>query len=252
MSFDIIKHRFDEPIIIVPLADVHLGSKECDEERFADLIATIENTPNMYCFLMGDLVDNGVKSSVTNVYEALYQPHEQKQRAVMYLKPIRNKILAAVSGNHENRNAREVDNDITRDILCKLDIEDLYRRDMAFISIGIGHKMNEGKDQAKYTYNFCITHGSSDAKRDKFAPIVDGLDCLVTGHTHRSFVERRNKLCIDNQNSIVTEKPLVIVNAESWVRYGGYAARKMLLPHEHSNIQKIMLKSTEKQISTIW
>ena len=75
---------------------------------------------------------------------------------IKYLKPIKHKILAAVSGNHEYRTKKDSDGDITYDILCNLDLEKIYREDIAFIKIICGTA----------AYGLAITHGRGIGARN--------------------------------------------------------------------------------------
>ena len=113
---------------------------------------------NSYIILGGDLINNGIKSSVSNVYDETMRPREQKKLLVEMLSPLKDRILCAVSGNHERRSSREVDDDIIYDVMCKLDIEDVYRENLAFLKIQFGTARSDGK--VNPTYVICITHGT--------------------------------------------------------------------------------------------
>lgn len=58
--------------------------------------------------LCGDLADYGLKNSKTNVYKAVMQPKEQQEYVYELFKPIAEKIVSAVPGNHEERITKEV------------------------------------------------------------------------------------------------------------------------------------------------
>ena len=74
----IIEHRFPDrqDITLIPVADVHLGAKECMEEAFFDFLKMVKETPNLYLVLAGDLINNATRSSVSNVFEDRYRPSE--------------------------------------------------------------------------------------------------------------------------------------------------------------------------------
>jgi len=170
---------------------------------------------------------------------------------VKMLEPLRDKILCAVSGNHERRN-RDVDNDITYDIMCKLDLEWVYRENIAFLKIQIGRQNGDGTKNP--TYVLTVTHGSGGGiltgaavnRAERFGYILDG-DALIVGHTHKPFVTQPSKIKIDAQNNRVSIKPFKVVSMTSWMTYGGYAAQKMLLPTSHAP-QTITLCGKRKQI----
>ena len=125
----------DEAMVIM-VADVHLGAIEHDSEKWKQFVKWVQDTPNVYICLGGDLVNNSVKSSVANPFDETMRPAEQKRVMADYLSPIRDRILCAVSGNHEYRSNRETDSDITYDIMSKLDLEDYYRPDIVYSATG--------------------------------------------------------------------------------------------------------------------
>ena len=141
-DFEMIQHQFlgGHDITIVPISDVHLGSPNCMEQEFIKFIDQVRNTPNMYLILGGDLIDNGTKSSVTNPFRATMPPSQQKKEMAKILEPVRDRILCIVPGNHERRSGKDADDDPCYDIAAKLDLETLYRENIAFVKIELGVK----------------------------------------------------------------------------------------------------------------
>lgn len=256
-----IPHRFEEDIIIYPLGDVHLGAAEHDAEAWEAVRKEILSQPNAYICLVGDLLNNGVKTSISNVYEETLRPRDAKKLMVKMLEPLRDRCLCLVSGNHERRN-KDVDNDVTYDIAAKLDLEDVYRQNIAFLNIGIGTR----KDTGGANQSFCIgvTHGTgggiytgATVNRNERFGNIDGLDCLIVGHTHKGAVTRPSKLVIDAANNQVVQRDFLVVSCVSWMAYGGYAVQKMLQPAAYGQPQKLLLRGTEyrrkpKRIEVIW
>lgn len=257
-------HRFAGEIEIYPLADVHYGAIECNEKAWESVINEILEKPNRYCVLNGDLVDNGVKSSVTDCYSALHQPSSQKKYMCEALRPISERILLATSGNHEARTKKESDQDITYDILTKLDRENVYRPDVAFMAVRVGDRGAGNNHIANVSYNFVMTHGTGGGylpgatinRNERFATqYIDGVDIAIVSHSHRGMVSKPSKLVIDATNEIVTQRDILVVSSVAWMSYGGYAARKMLPPQSSCNPQKIILGDNtyrKKDIKVIW
>ena len=260
-----IRHQFDGDIIVYPLADVHYGAVEHNADGWTKLLKSLDEQPNAYCVLVGDLVNNSVRNAVgTGVYDDICSPHRQKEYMVEALRPLvkSGKVLCTVSGNHEFRSRRESDAEISFDIAARLGIENLYRQYMAFMAVGIGTRDN-GKPVD--VFRFCITHGNGGGmtgsavnRNERFAQILDGVDILITAHTHHGAVTRPSKLVIDCRNDIVVQKDYVVCSCVSWLKYGGYAMQKMLSPSSHSNPQRILLKGSKnkthqnKQIEILW
>ena len=259
-DFDMISHVFPDGITIYPIADVHLGAVEHAEPEWQAFLKRVEQE-DAYLILAGDLLNNSTRGvRFANPFDEVLRPREAKTRMVEYLKPVKDRILCVVSGNHEQRTIRDSDQDMTYDICSKLDIEHLYRENMAFMHIGCGRRPKSTKPEASYA--FCVTHGSGSGiytgasvnKSERFGNLIEGLDCIVTGHVHKGFVSKPSKIVVDIRNDYVSMRHYVVVSCVSWLNYGGYAARSMLLPAQICDPQKLVLTADHhnKKIITTW
>lgn len=259
-DFEMITHEFNQPIAIFPISDVHYGALGHMEREWMDFCKLIERTPNAYVILGGDLINNNTRSSVGSPWDDTVRPREQKKRMVEFLSPIKNKILCCVTGNHEARSLKDADDDPTYDIMTKLDLEDLYRPNMAFMKISLGHRKRDGSPIQSYT--FAVTHGAGGGiytgatvnRNERFGNVIDGLDCLVVGHTHKGTVTKPSKIVIDRKNSTVSMSHYTVISMISWQNYGGYALKKMMLPSQVADPQMLKLSMSEnrKRIEVVW
>lgn len=259
-EFDMITHEFNKPITIFPISDVHYGALEHLNKEWLDFCKMVEQTPDAYVILGGDLVNNNVRTcGFINPYDELVRPREQKHRMVEFLEPIKDRILCAVSGNHEARSMKDDDIDITYDIMEKLDIEDLYRTNMAFMKVSLGHRKDDSTPIQSYT--FAVTHGAGGGiytgatvnRNERFGNVIEGLDCLIVGHTHKGTVSKPSKIVIDRKNNKVSMSHYTVISMVSWLNYGGYAMQKMLLPAHVADPQKLKLTmNKKKRIEVIW
>lgn len=259
-DFDLIRHTFPEAIDIYPVADVHLGAVEHAENEWQAFLKRVEND-NAYLILAGDLLNNSTRGTrFANPFDEVLRPREAKRRMVEYLEPLNDRILCVVSGNHEQRTIRDSDQDLTYDICAKLNIEHLYRENVAYMTVSVGVRANDAKPEC--TYSFAVTHGSGGGiytgaavnRNERFGNIIDGLDCFVVGHVHKAFVSKPAKIVIDARNSVVKMRHYVVISCTSWLNYGGYAARAMLLPAEICDPQRLHLNAdhNNKRIITTW
>ena len=229
------------------------------EQRFIQFIKEVKETPNVYLILGGDLIDNGTRSSVSDVFEATMSPSQQKKEMATILSEVSDRILCFVPGNHERRSGRDADDDPVYDIATKMDLETLYRKNIAFLKIQLGVKErafgSQSSGEQRPCYMIVVTHGAGGGiytgaavnRNERFGYVIDGMDALVVGHTHKPFTTQPGKIKIDPYNNKVSIKPFRVICATSWLEYGGYAARQMLLPATHS-LQKIVLKGKGKEI----
>ena len=265
-DFELITHDFPGPITIYPISDVHLGAMEFAELEWQNFIKKVESE-DAKLILAGDLLNNGIRScKFVNPFDEVIRPRDAKKRMVEYLKPVADRILCVVSGNHERRTFKDDDQDLTYDICSKLDIEELYRENIAFMKIGCGTRKNPGSKnhttRPVNAYTIAVTHGAGGGiytgaavnRDERFGNVIDGLDCLVTGHVHKGFVTKPSKIVIDAKNNKVKMAHYTVLSCVSWLNYGGYAARGMLLPAHVCDPQVMHLSATEhvKKITTSW
>lgn len=254
-DFNMIIHKFpeQEDITIYPISDVHLGARECKEQEFIKFVSDIKDQPNTYLILGGDLINNATRSSVTNIFEETMRPADQKKEMAKILAPVAHKILAAVSGNHERRSGKDADDDPTYDVLCKLDREDVYRENMAFVKLQFGEQ--DGSGIRNPTYTIVVTHGAGGGmltsgavlRGERFGYAIDGMDALIMGHTHKPFTTVPGKIFIDARNNKVSVKPFKVINMTSWLDASAYALQKMLLPSTHC-MHTLTLRGTRKEM----
>jgi predicted phosphodiesterase len=234
---------------IYPLADVHLGAEGSAWQQFYDLIGQIAKEPDTYVTLQGDLIDNGLKNSVTNVYRQTMRPYEQKREMAKALEPIRDKILCIIPGNHERRSKKEADACPTYDIAAKLDLEDRYREDIAFIRIALGRNHTRSCNGRQYSYMLACVHGAGGGslpgsmvnRADRFMQAMDGVDVFIHGHSHKPYCLRGSKLVIDAANKRVTRRPTLTMCAGAWLGYVGYPVTGMMTPTAEAGANKLLL-----------
>ena len=252
-----IQHQFlgGHDITIIPVSDVHLGSPECMEQEFIKFIETVKETPNVYLILGGDLIDNGTRSSVTNPFRATMSPSVQKREMANILAPVRDRIICMLPGNHERRSGKDADDDPCYDIAAKLDLENLYRENIAFIKIQLGLEGHDCAGFQRPCYVLTVVHGSGGGiltggavnRSERFGYVIDGADALILGHTHKPYTTQPGKIQIDSRNNKVSIKPFKVISSTSWLQYGGYAAQKMLLPTTHC-LNKLTLRGDHKEL----
>lgn len=252
-DFDIISRSIkSENAVIYPISDVHLGDFLCREKEWQEFCSRIISEKNAYIILAGDMINNATKSSVSNVYDEVMRPQEQKYRMCGYLEPIKNRIICAVSGNHEDRSLKDADDSPMYDIMCKLNIEDLYRPNMSFAKVSVGNTKKQN------TYMICAMHTGSSIKRNEdYSNMIDGIDIMIYGHTHKGSITKPSKIIFDAHNNRITQKDIIVMTAQSWLSYGGYASRKQLSassPAQNSNMQRLLLSGVNgnKSIKIIW
>lgn len=271
-DFDLIVHRLPEckEAKIYFVGDLHAGAIESNLKGWESFVQRVLQDKNAYVCLLGDLMNNATRSSVSNVFEDTMRPREQKRYLANALAPLSERILCSMSGNHEFRSGKDVDDDPMLDIMSKLDLEDFHRENAAFVKICFGSRSKQNTPNGKaegplQTYVICVTHGAGGGiytgaavnRNERFSYILEGVDILAVGHTHKGTVSKPSKIVVDSRSNSITQKTMTVISACSWMSYGGYALRKMLLPsapQDPDQPQLVLLGGTRcgRYIKTVW
>lgn len=246
-------------IRLMPLSDVHVGSKEFDEDLFRSWKRSVK--PDDLVVIVGDMMNNSVKNSIGSVYEDTMMPAAQREWLYNELKDIAPQILCAVGGNHERRSTREVDDDPLYSVMCRIKREEVYRSGGCFVKLRFGDKNRSRINSNKRpTYNIAVLHGSSNgmyvstsgAKAERFNMAISNCDLLISGHTHKPLTFPTAHICFpDNSNPNMSKRQTSIVICSSFMnRIGGYGLEKMMPPTPNI-YQEIHLSSYKKGIKVI-
>ena len=125
---------------------------------------------------------------------------------------------------------------------------DNYRENMAFLKVSLGTK---GKDRQR-SYTLVLGHGASKNKTNKFGYSIDGMDVLITGHTHTPSVDFPAKIVIDAKNNHVGIKDYMHLVVPSFQRMGGYALKGMYAPTSTTKIPVLKLSGVRKEVRVEW
>jgi hypothetical protein len=240
-DFDLIIHRVTNTPSIFKLkliADLHRGSPQFNQVLWDREKQEILSDPAMYVGWLGDLMNNGIKTSKTNCYEETERPSAQKAWLRKEMEDLASKSLFIVPGNHEYRNLKEVDNEPLWDICQALHMEDLYRPNIAFL------KLYLGKQQIPYM-GAATHHGGTIYQNERFSGIIDGLDFYVSAHTHHGITSKPQKIVIDPYNNKVSFRDYACVTTTSFLNYGGYPIRK-ILPAQSTVTPTLLFDTTHK------
>ena len=223
----------------------------CDYKLILNDLEYIKNTPNCYCLLDGDLMDTAIASSIGDTYSSTHNPMEQLQECVNLFAPIKDKIIAVVGGNHENRIYRSDGIDITQLMCNQLGISDRYSPTTALMFLRFG----EDKKHRKVCYSLYMTHGSGGGRKEggkinrlaDLAGIVDA-DIYLMAHTHQPAAFRNTFYRCDPQNSSAQLVEHLFINTAAWLRYGGYGDKQGYKPSSTIN-PTIVLDGHKKRAS---
>ena len=235
-----------ERIEILLAADVHTGSAEFDEMKWARFEELLKK-PDTFVIFAGDQCEYATRSSKSDVYTQAISPSQQKRWWIEHLKPYKKKVLCIVDGNHEyNRASKDADDFPLYDIALALGIEDRYRSEGAFVDIGVGRVGTAGK-QVRYVFR--VQHQAKNNANYGTADGIEGIDVFVSGHTHKPMDKPLSKLIYDTKNKAVVQKDVENVVCGHFLRFGGYGERGGYRPTSQK-LFSVVLSGKRKEIET--
>lgn len=223
------------------LADLHIGDPHCVPSEVQRRIDEIKDDPHGLCILNGDLMNTALRNSVSDVYGEVMKPMQQIMFMVDLLKPIKDKIIAATSGNHEARVYRADGVDIMRIVCRELGIEDKYNPDGVMVFLRFGTRgedqhRKEGRNPRQW-YSIYSCHGSGGGRKEgakairlaDMAAIVDA-DIYLHSHTHLPMVMKQSFYRADAINCAAKKVDKLFVNTGAALTYGGYGQAQEFKP----------------------
>lgn len=222
-----VSYSFDTPkLLVVPIGDVHLGSPNCNIEKF---IATIEFVKKNDCvvILMGDLLEAASRHSIgAGWVEQTFSPQDQLDALTEVFRPIKDKILINLEGNHEERIWSHSGVKISKVLADSLGVP--YGGYSAYVRLKVGNQ----------NYVFYAQHGSSSAwyphtkltAATRTAQHTDA-DIYLYGHTHELLSLPSPYRYFDLRSKTVKYGKRYYVLTGSFLEYAGsYAEKKNMHP----------------------
>lgn len=243
-----------ESIELHTFADEHIGDEFCDMSSIVERIEYVKKTPNAYCILNGDIIDNATKTSIGDTYTQTFNPMEQLQRAVELFSPIKDKILLITHGNHENRTYKKEGINLSSLIASQLGLADKYSSTSAVLFIRFGRGNHQTHSRRQW-YTIYALHGSGGGRKEgakaiRLADMASIIDCdiYIHSHTHLPMIMKQGFHRIDTSNSAVSFVNKLFVNTAANLKYGGYGEAGEFKPSSrHTPV--IYLSGTDKEFS---
>lgn len=205
------------------LGDLHVGSPEYDEASVKKKIDIIKKDKNGVVCIAGDLGDFGLKNSKSNVYLETMSPQEQVNYIKKLFMPIKDKIVAAVSGNHEERITREAGLNVLQELCVHWGCPEVYRENLAITKYLFGSI--KGTKQQNCFIGI-TTHGSSRNKHKKFVGTIENADFGFSAHTHTPEYSPQGRIRIDRIKGTARHVPYKEIVVDAHLKVGGYGLKK--------------------------
>jgi len=241
MKFYSKKFKTNE-ITLYPLGDWHNGSEQFQRDFALQIIDEIKNNKNAYWVGMGDLTENALIGSKSDVYTQNVSPQNQITDVVKMLKSIREKGLFMIGGNHGARSHRVAGIHVDEYIANLLDLPYLGFSSIARLQL-------EGKTPNNFTcyfhhnYGGGVTRGGKVNRSTKLRHIVPNVDATFSGHFH--ITSRIASTWFEAGNTQVIQRKgydYIIGSALNWS--GSYAEEKAFPPAVLEHIKVTFISNT--------
>jgi predicted phosphodiesterase len=245
-TVDLSSHK--TPICIMLMSDVHIGSAQCDTEALIRHIKYLKNIPNLYTIIHGDLMEFAISQRMLDaVLGQTGSPQEQARVYQSILRDLGSKVLAVISGNHDERAARNCGIDVVEFLLRSVKNRGVYLRDGGTITI---------KGPGSQTYYWSAMHGdglkghsmySNTAASASHARFRTGWhDIHSSGHTHEPEV----KVTYEPRANGSPKEPSVLLKAGSYKTKGpeSFVDRMGLVGPEDTVMPCVILDNSQKRV----
>lgn len=245
----------DETAYLIPLGDLHLGDKlftKNSEKKLRGYIDWILEHPNARVILNGDIFNTSTRISKTSPFEQNVRiqqraeddvSFDEMEFAIELLSPIKNQIIGATDGNHENRLIDMANFSLTNALCHRLST---FQRKvyyfgssvLLFLKVGKSKEKRRFKYGSAQTYSGYIHHttgggrtvGSKLNRAGMLREIVAGCDFYIGNHNHQEAVAKTKIFIPDIQNHAIKEVRQQIINGGGFLDYGGYVEKGQLSP----------------------
>ena len=247
-------------VYLLPLGDVHCGSAQSDLTKFEGYLNWAKKE-KAYIFLMGDLYDTVTKDGVSDLFDCNMNLQESKHYLRDRLRPVKDLIVGAIIGNHEQRLVRFAGCDLIEDLCDDLGVP--YCGFSSVLHIGVGHNARHRADGDKtcsrisytafmhHTTGGGATPGGKLNRVYKLTDLFEGADLLIGAHNHMEIagtVDRYRLHRTDDGKSILKPDKVFLIDSGSFLNWDGSYAEQMMLPPSHTGAPRIRLDGLRHDI----
>jgi predicted phosphodiesterase len=182
-------------IQVIGIGDIHNGSPNCRFDKFLKAVEYVEKTPNCYVIGMGDYIDAIVPSDKRySSLEPFRAVDTTKKEVLEALRPIQDKILCMLTGNHESKIAKQGYGDPTAYLCQELKVP--YGGTSCYIRLKVHPRLHRNPLTI-----YCHHGYSAGRKTGGCVNNIEGLaqywdaDVYMVGHSHKLWNTVQVKVC---------------------------------------------------------
>ena len=219
--FAALEGKFDE-IRLVPLFDVHFGHHAHRADKFDEYLRYIAETPNVFVWGGGDLLENALDDGRGMSYEQAEHPERQIDVMIQKLAPIAHKIFFLQPGNHEWRTYNKAGIDPTQVICRTLDVP-YFDGPVIFDILSAG---NRWRLHSQHGTTNARTKGGKMNAAGAPRKWTNGVNFFVSGHVHDPVVASETVVDVDVVANRLVYLPQYTVIAPAFLGFEGTYAQR--------------------------
>ena len=214
MKIPTVKIKSRKPLKLWLSSDWHYGHENCNGELLLKYVDYIKQHKGK-TILLGDLMEASIPGHMPQtMFSQDIQPHTQFDLVKEILGST--DVIAAVSGNHENRIYNSTGIDVMKEIA----------KNFKAVYLPAGGYFNI--DFNGITYRFAIFHGSKGSQNPRYQllkalNVWPDCDIMAMGHIHHLCLERFYRYGIENGERI--KRIIYGVRTGGFLEYPGYAQK---------------------------
>lgn len=174
----------DKLFTLYPLGDFHLGSKQCDVPFVRKVVAEIKDNPRALWVGMGDMMENAIIGSKSDVYTQVMPPREQMDAIADILEPVKKKGLFLIAGNHEQRTMRVAGIVPEAYIAARLGLPYLGFSAITVFVLTKALRPHSFSAYFHHNYGGGYSSGGKINRAEKLRLIAPTVDAIFSGHFH--------------------------------------------------------------------
>lgn len=196
---------------IIPIGDVHIGARSCNLKKLKDIVEYVRTKKNCYWIGMGDYLDSINLSDkrfsqrdVDDTSELDDLCNSQAMRFIEIMKPIADKCLGLLGGNHEETVKKRYHQDLIGRLCMGLKVDNLtYSCLMRLYFKRQGNKSNSRPASKNVVIFAHHGHGGGRAVSGKLNMVLGkaksyDADVYLVGHCHLKANLDGERICMSH------------------------------------------------------
>lgn len=217
----------DKPLIIIPFGDIHLGAAGCNKTYLKNTIEWIRDTENCFAIGMGDYCDcitmeDRKRFDIKSIDKDFLQyldnlPMAQLNYLKKLLEPIKDKILCAIPGNHEDKFRTQHSVDIMYELHRDLGIN--VGDYMTFLRVKFDTTQFHTKSLVFFLQHGWFAGRKPGGKINQLIDVSNSYegDIYIVGHSHYLSMDILEKLSIAAKGNEIIKDKRVFINSGTFL-----------------------------------